>query len=90
MQYQENFKQKVQLLLGNNEKINSMLNSGNEMIGRYLDDYRQRKISPDDIITAIESNNLQPLYEEAQKLKLADELYGEWIDQYRNQNQMHM
>ena len=60
------------------------------MIGRYLDDYRQRKISPDDIITAIESNNLQPLYEEAQKLKLADELYGEWIDQYRNQNQMHM
>lgn len=89
MEYNESFKQRVQQAL-NNPKVDSLLSQNSEFVGRYLDDARQIKIDPRNVVAAIESKNLEPLYNEAKKLVEIDELYGEWIDQYRNQNQMHM
>ena len=91
MEYQEDFKQRVSKALENNPNVNRLLDSNSEMVGRYLDDSRQERISPEEIVEAIESKNLEPLYNKAKNLMEIEALYDEWQNTYDNpSNKMHM
>ena len=53
------------------------LDEGQEIIGRYLDDSRYRSVSPKEIV-------------EAKRQLAIKELYGEWCEMYRQQNNHKM
>ena len=78
MQYPEMFKQKVLSVYNNSEEIKNLLDSGSPWIGRYLNDSSLRSIPAREIVTAIQSGNLQELLQRAQKLVELQDLYGEW------------
>lgn len=91
MEYQEDFKQRVSKALENNPNVNRLLDSNSEMVGRYLEDSSQGRISPEEIVEAIESKNLEPLYNKAKNLMEIKALYDEWQNTYDNpSNKMHM
>ena len=87
MQYSEEFKQKVLNILGDSEEMRKRLDEGQEIIGRYLDDSRYDNISAKEIVEAVESNNLQGIYQKAKKELAINELYHEWSEMYRNEYQ---
>lgn len=87
MQYSEEFKQKVLATLGDSEEMRKRLDEGQEIVGRYLDDSRYGGVSAKEIVEAVESNNLQGIYQKAKKQIAIDELYGEWQEMYRSQYQ---
>lgn len=86
MQYTEEFKQKVLSVYGDSEEIRKMLDSGNAFLGRYLDDARYGGISAKEVVEACESMNYQAIYQKAKRQLALEELYGEWSEMYRNQN----
>lgn len=90
MQYSEEFKQKVLSTLENSEEMKKRLDEGQEIIGRYLDDSRYSSVSPKEIVEAIESNNLTGIYMKAKRQLAIEELYGEWCEMYRQQNNHKM
>ena len=88
MKYSDEFKAKVLLTLGDSEDIKKMLDNGSEWLGRILDDSRQVSISPEEVIEACESLNLQQLYNRAKRQLALKELYREWSKMYREQHKM--
>ena len=89
MQYSDEFKQKVLSTLGDSEEMRKRLDEGQEIVGRYLDDSRYGGISAKEIVEACEQMNYQGIYQKAKRQLALDELYGEWIEMYQNQNKMH-
>ena len=87
MQYPEGFKQKVLSVYGESEDIKKMLETGNEFLGRYLDDARYGGVSAKEIVEACESMNLQGIYQKAKRQVALEELYGEWCDLRQSQMQ---
>ena len=89
MQYPEEFKQKILSTLGENEEMRKSLDEGEEIVGRYLYDSKS-SISPQEIIEACESSNIQGIYQKAKRQLAIEELYSEWLELYRSQQQrMH-
>ena len=88
MQYSEEFKQKVLSVCGESEEIKKMLETGNEFLGRYLDDARYNGVSAKEIVEACENMNLQGVYKKAKRQLALEQLYGEWCDLSKNQG-MH-
>jgi len=87
MQYPEEFKQKVLSILGDSEEMRKILDEGQEIVGRYLDDSRYGGVSAKEIVEACESMNVQGIYQKAKRQIAIEELYVEWSELYRNQNQ---
>lgn len=85
MKYSNEFKEKVLHTFGDREDIKKMLDNGNEFLGRILDDSSYGNFSPEEIIEACESLNLQQLYNKAKRIKALKELYREWLKMYREQ-----
>ena len=86
MQYPEEFKQKVLSVYGGKD-IEKMLETGDEFLGRYLDDASEVSISAKEIVKAFESGNLQSIYQKAKRQAALEELYGEWYDLRHSQRQ---
>ena len=62
MQYSEEFKQKVLSTLGDSEEMRKILDEGQEIVGRYLDESRYGGVSAKEIVEACESMNVQGIY----------------------------
>jgi len=83
MLYPEDFKQKVISVLGDNETIIKGLDSGSEIIGRYLNDSSYLNISAKEIVDAFEKGDINDIYLKAKRKLIIEELYREWIDLYQ-------
>jgi len=76
MEYTEKFKSKVRAIYGN--QFDSVLDSGSDFLGRYLDDASSGSVGVDEILLA---TSLEPLQKKARDIKARRELYYEWYDQ---------
>ena len=83
--YSHIFKQKVLLLLGDSERLRTMLDNGNEFVGRLLYDASQHGVSSKEIVAACESMDLKEIYKKAKKQQAIEELYNEWYEMYSQQ-----
>ena len=90
MQYSEEFKQKVLSTLGDNEEMRKRLDEGQEVVGRYLDNSRYAGVSAREIVEAVENKNLAEVYMKAKKQLAVEQLYTEWCEMYREQNNRGM
>jgi len=90
MQYSEEFKQKVLSTLGNSEEMKKRLDEGQDIVGRILDDSRYSGVSAKEIVAAVESNDLAGIYMKAKNQLAVEELYNEWWEMYRQQNNKGM
>lgn len=81
MRYSESFKNDV-LMTFDNEEVEDMLENNDEALGQYLSDivYGIGSITADDIIDAIENDDIDNLYERAMIQKEAGKLYVEWFN----------
>lgn len=77
MIFPKEFKQKVEELFPNDEKINQILEAGNPVIGRYLEDTKNsNRVKDEDILKA---KSLKALKERADKnMKIQDVLTDFW------------
>lgn len=85
MQYSEEFKAKVKSIYPDWQDLNNHLENGSEFVGRYLDDSSQGGLSPEEVMQAIDNQNVKALYEKAKTLAAKKALYGEWYDMYQEQ-----
>lgn len=86
MQYSEEFKQKVLSTLGDDEEMRKSLDEGQEFVGRILSDSCFGGVSSEEIVAACDSLNLQGIYIKAKRQLAIQQLYGEWLEMYRQQN----
>ena len=85
MNYPDKFKERVIAALGDDESIRSKLESGSQMIGRYLDD-ASRTFTAEEIIEAVDNNTIEQLYAKAKKVAELHDLYREYDSIERDQH----
>lgn len=78
--YSAEFVNKAKAEYPNWTELHKALDSGNEFVGRYLDDSSQGGISPDEIVKLIDQNKVQELRKKADQLIRRKKLYSDWYD----------
>lgn len=76
--YTEDFKKKVKKLYGNS--LDKYLDSGNEFLGRILDDSSMGSVSLDKILSA---KSLEEIQKEAKLIKEKKEIYLQYWEQVK-------
>lgn len=78
--YPEDFKAKVKKVFPDWVELHKALDSGSELVGRYLDDSRRLEMRPKDIIEAFKSGNHDQVLKAAERADEIDKLYVEWLE----------
>lgn len=90
MQYTQEFKDRARKHI-NSKQFNNHLENGDECVGRYLfDSFQGEEISPEELVKAIDSNDvdkLNKLYNQAKKIVELKSLYHEWESFYDAEKQ---
>ena len=76
--YTQDLIDEVKELYPNSNKMHHLAETGNVLIGRYLDDSSYGSVSLDEILNA---TNLNELKDKARILKRKRDLYAKWRDQ---------
>ncbi|MFA6270434.1 MAG: hypothetical protein WC657_04480 [Candidatus Paceibacterota bacterium] len=79
-QYPADFVRRAKEEYPNWPDLHKALNSGNEFVGRYLDDSSQGGISPYEIVKLIDQNKVQELRQKADQFIRRKKLYSDWYD----------
>ncbi len=86
MFYPEAFKNRVKKVYPNWDELHRRLDSGDEFVGRYLDDSSHS--SSISIATILAATSLEELQEKAKVAQAKKELYNEWSKLYNEQNHL--
>ena len=77
--YPADFIAKVKKEFPDWNKMHEFLDTGDEMVGRYLDDSRRFSIGFKDVIKDFENGKQDEILEMAKKSKRVEDLYAEWL-----------
>jgi hypothetical protein len=85
MNYPDKFIADVKEAFPNNTEMHKLADSGNEFLGRYLDDGTSTVMSVDTILLAVD---LETLQRKARAIKKQSGLYDEWTKLFREQKEL--
>ena len=86
MHYPEEFKKEVLSTFEGMSYIEEALNSGSDLLGWYLGySCENSNISAEEIVKAIESEDLESLYNKAKKIIAIKSLYRQWEEMFDDQ-----
>ena len=78
----DELKEKIEEIIKNNTDLKNKILSGDGDAIRQIGIEAQKRIYPEDIVKAYESNNIDYLYKQAKKLVTMKEMYLELCDAY--------
>lgn len=86
MRYPKQFVERVKTAYPDFDKLHQALDAGSEWVGRYLDDSAPTGMP---LKTILEAKSLDSLQAQAQMMQEKVNLYSEWGQMYRAQNQIN-
>jgi hypothetical protein len=81
--YSPEFIKRVKAVFPDWTDLHQALDSGSEVVGRYLNDSQGTPMRNEELVKALEGGKQQEVLEKAKKLAAIDELYSEWMEAYR-------
>ncbi|MDD5749452.1 MAG: hypothetical protein PHO91_01535 [Patescibacteria group bacterium] len=79
--YPQDFIERVKAEFPDSEKLHQALEAGSDIVGRYLNDYMNDSLRPENIANTLKEGRQQEILEAAEKATRIQELYKEFLNQ---------